>query len=228
MRSTRLLLAVSLLLSSAALAQSHVRLSYEMAKLRATPRASSTTASAPSAGTWMFRSRSPTPHFEFGRPEQLQHHEGGRPHHQRRSDVYGKQYRYLNVVPLMAGSPSIARRRKPLRAGCNGGVGYFDRDRPRADLVLGSAGSGASSRRSASPSGSGAAPRSSSTAGTTTSGPRTAGRRRRTGPSGPACCSAAPERALRRRSDRRPATGMTLSAVRGLRRVLVVRAERCG
>ena len=131
MRSTSTPPRRPLLLSSAALAQSHVRLSYELASPAARPRASSTQLQQPRrAPRCLARGLLRLPLRALGRPEQLQRREAWAcsppPTGQ---DVYGKQFRYLNVVPLMAGFAFHVPLGHGSRfwAGCNGGVGYFDR-----------------------------------------------------------------------------------------------------
>ncbi len=131
MRSNRLLLAVPLLLSSAALAQSHVRLSYEMAKPEGnTSRFIDNSFSTIGGHLDVSLEVSYAFHFELSaglnsfnttKVGILTTTDG--------QDVYGKQYRYLNVVPLMAGFAFHVPLGGGSRiwVGCNGGVGYFDR-----------------------------------------------------------------------------------------------------
>jgi len=130
MRSPRLLLLAALLASSAALAQSHVRLSYEFA--------------APQGATKDYIDRFSTrgfhldASFELSYAFHLELSAGLNSFNAAKQgvltttdgqDVSGKQFRYLNVIPLMGGFAfhiPIGHTSR-IWVGANGGAAYFDR-----------------------------------------------------------------------------------------------------
>jgi hypothetical protein len=130
MRSTRLLLAVGLLASSAALAQSHVRLSYEFAVPRAetkdyidrfSSRGAHLDASFELSYAFHLELSAGLNSFNAVKQGVLTTTDG--------QDVSGKQFRYLNVIPLMAGFAFHVPLGHGSRvwAGVNGGAAYFER-----------------------------------------------------------------------------------------------------
>ncbi|MGZ6079734.1 MAG: hypothetical protein ACXWK4_02900 [Myxococcaceae bacterium] len=130
MRSLRFLFAVSLLLSSVALAQSHVRISYEMAQPegntaryidRFSSRGAHLDVSLEMTYSFHFELSAGLNSFNAAKYGVLTTTTG--------QDVSGKQFRYLNVVPLMAGFAFHIPLGNGSRfwAGCNAGTGYFNR-----------------------------------------------------------------------------------------------------
>ncbi len=130
MRSTRFLVVATLLSSTAALAQSHVRISYEMAQPegntaryidRFSSRGVHLDVSLELSYAFHFELSAGLNSFNAAKMGVLTTTDG--------QDVYGKQYRYLNAVPLMAGFAFHIPLGNGSRfwAGCNGGIGYFDR-----------------------------------------------------------------------------------------------------
>src|SRR5262249_38058177 len=130
MRATRLLLAAGLLASSAALAQSHVRLSYEFAV--PTQQTKEFVDRFSSRGVHLDAS------FEILYAFHLELSAGLNVFNSVKQgvlttttgeDVSGKQFRYLNVVPLMGGFAWHIPLGHGSRvwAGVNGGAAYLDR-----------------------------------------------------------------------------------------------------
>ena len=131
MRSTtRFLLAVALLGSSAALAQSHVRLSYEFAVPRGetkdyidrfSSRGGHLDVSLELWYAFHLELSAGLNSFNGVKQGVLTTTDG--------QDVSGKQFRYLNVIPLMGGFAFHIPLRGGGRvwAGVNGGAAYFDR-----------------------------------------------------------------------------------------------------
>lgn len=131
MRSTtRLLLAVALLGSTAALAQSHVRLSYEFAVPthntadyidRFSSRGAHLDASFELSYAFHLELSAGLNSFNAAKMGVLTTTDG--------QDVFGKQFRYLNVIPLMGGFAFHIPLGHGSRfwAGVNGGAAYFDR-----------------------------------------------------------------------------------------------------
>jgi hypothetical protein len=130
MRASRFLLVLGLLASSTALAQSHVRLSYEMAVPRAETNSYVDRFSSRGAHLDVSLELSYAFHFEasvglnsFNSVKQ------GVLHITDGSDVSGKQFRYLNAIPVMGGFAFHIPLGHGSRfwAGVNGGAAYFDR-----------------------------------------------------------------------------------------------------
>lgn len=130
MRSTRPLLLLGLLASTAALAQSHVRLSYEMAQPlgqtksyidRFSSRGVHLDASFELSYAFHLELSAGLNSFNAVKQGVLTTTDG--------QDVSGKQFRYLNVIPLMGGFAFHIPLGHGSRiwAGCNGGAAYFDR-----------------------------------------------------------------------------------------------------
>ncbi|HZX42416.1 MAG TPA: hypothetical protein VFE93_11300, partial [Myxococcaceae bacterium] len=130
MRSTPVLLAVGLLASSAALAQSHVRLSYEFAVPRGdtkdyidrfSSRGAHLDASFELSYAFHLELSAGLNSFNAVKQGVLTTTDG--------QDVSGKQFRYLNVIPLMAGFAFHVPLGHGSRvwAGVNGGAAYFER-----------------------------------------------------------------------------------------------------
>lgn len=130
MRSPRLLLLAALLASSAALAQSHVRLSYEFAVPqgatkdyidRFSSRGAHLDASFELSYAFHLELSAGLNSFNAAKQGVLTTTDG--------QDVSGKQFRYLNVIPLMGGFAFHIPIGHTSRVwvGCNGGAAYFDR-----------------------------------------------------------------------------------------------------
>jgi hypothetical protein len=130
MRSTRILLIVGLLASSAALAQSHVRLSYEFAVPRGetkdyidrfSSRGAHLDASFELSYAFHLELSAGLNSFNAVKQGVLTTTDG--------QDVSGKQFRYLNVIPVMGGFAFHVPLRHGGRvwAGVNGGAAYFER-----------------------------------------------------------------------------------------------------
>jgi len=130
MRSTRPLLAFALLATSAALAQSHVRLSYEFAVPRGetkeyidrfSSRGAHLDASFELSYAFNLELSAGLNSFNAAKQGVLTTTDG--------QDVSGKQFRYLNVIPLMAGFAFHVPLGHGSRiwAGVTGGAAYFDR-----------------------------------------------------------------------------------------------------
>lgn len=130
MRSTRPLLVLALLTSSATLAQSHVRLSYEFAVPRGetkeyidrfSSRGAHLDASFELSYAFHLELSAGLNSFNAAKQGVLTTTDG--------QDVSGKQFRYLNVIPLMAGFAFHVPLGHGSRvwAGVNGGAAYFDR-----------------------------------------------------------------------------------------------------
>ena len=130
MRSPRLLLLAALLASSAALAQSHVRLSYEFAVPegatkdyidRFSSRGAHIDASFELSYAFHLELSAGLNSFNAAKQGVLTTTDG--------QDVSGKQFRYLNVIPLMGGFAfhiPIGHTSR-IWVGANGGAAYFDR-----------------------------------------------------------------------------------------------------
>jgi hypothetical protein len=130
MRATRILLLLGLLASSAALAQSNVRLSYEFAVPmgatkdfvdRFSSRGAHLDASFELSYAFHLELSAGLNSFNAVKQGVLTTTDG--------QDVSGKQFRYLNVIPLMAGFAwhIPMGRGGRIWAGVNGGAAYFDR-----------------------------------------------------------------------------------------------------
>jgi hypothetical protein len=128
--TTRFLAAVALLASSAALAQSHVRLSYEFAVPqgetknyidRFSSRGGHLDVSLELTYAFHLELSAGLNSFNAVKEGVLTTTDG--------KDVSGKQFRYLNVIPLMGGFAFHIPLRHGGRiwAGVNGGAAYFDR-----------------------------------------------------------------------------------------------------
>jgi len=130
MRPPRLLLLAALLASSAALAQSHVRLSYEFAVPegatkdyidRFSSRGAHIDASFELSYAFHLELSAGLNSFNAAKQGVLTTTDG--------QDVSGKQFRYLNVIPLMGGFAfhiPIGHTSR-IWVGANGGAAYFDR-----------------------------------------------------------------------------------------------------
>ena len=131
MRSvTRLLLALALLGSSAALAQSHVRLSYEFAVPQAATKDYIDRFSSRGAHLDVSLELSYAFHLELSAGlNSFNAVKSGVITTTDGQDVSGKQFRYLNVIPLMGGFAFHIPLGHGSRfwAGVNGGAAYFER-----------------------------------------------------------------------------------------------------